>query len=71
MGRLDRRVAVLRELIRAAAQPLANFEPGRVGAGLPDLERVPSAVQPWTVPGSFPLRFPIAATALRAAGGWG
>ena len=71
VGRPDSRIAVLHTLIRAAAQPLAQWEPYRVGAGLPDLERVPS-LQPaaWGIPLSFALHQPMAAGPLLAAGGW-
>jgi hypothetical protein len=32
--------------IRAACAPLPGFDPARVGAGLPDMQRVPG----WTMP---------------------
>jgi subtilisin len=41
-GRLEERAAHLFELIRFAALPLPQTDPNRVGAGLPELERVPS-----------------------------
>jgi len=63
-GRIDDRIAVLKSLIRAAALPLAHTEPSRVGAGLPDLERVPTLMaarhligsleaRAWSMPPSF------------------
>jgi subtilisin family serine protease len=72
VARPDTRISLLYALIRAAALPLVQWEPTRVGAGLPDLERVPS-LQPaaWGMPVSFPLHHPMAAGPLRAAGGWG
>jgi subtilisin family serine protease len=41
-GHVEQRVGVLFELIRAAARPLPQMDPNRAGAGLPELERVPS-----------------------------
>ncbi len=40
-ARADQRVAVLYEILRAAAIPYAQVDPSRVGAGLPDLQQVP------------------------------
>jgi subtilisin family serine protease len=45
-GRPEQRVGALYELIRSAALPLVLADPNRVGAGLPELERVPSALAP-------------------------
>jgi subtilisin len=40
-GRLEERAALLFDFIRCAALPLLLVDPHRVGAGLPELERVP------------------------------
>jgi subtilisin family serine protease len=48
-GRVEQRVALLYDLLRAAAIPYAQVDQNRVGAGLPDLQQVPgllSASQP-------------------------
>jgi hypothetical protein len=36
------RVSILKDLLRAAAMPYVQADPNRVGAGLPDLQHVPS-----------------------------
>jgi len=74
VGRPESRVAALQELIRAMAVPLAPLEPYRVGAGLPDLERVPSLMplRMSALAGYARLRGdPFAAAPLSAAAGWG
>jgi subtilisin family serine protease len=44
-GQLDQRAGVLLDLIRSASTPLVHADPNRVGAGLPELARVPSMAQ--------------------------
>lgn len=41
-ARADQRIFVLFDFLRAAAVPYAQVDPNRVGAGLPDLQQVPS-----------------------------
>lgn len=45
-ARGEQRVALLMDLVRAAAVPCAHVDPAVVGAGMPDLEQVASP--PWT-----------------------
>lgn len=40
---LEQRVALLFDLLRSSALPYLHADPNRIGAGLPDLERVPAA----------------------------
>ena len=81
--RADQRVAVLHDLLRAAAVPYAQVNPIRVGAGLPDLQQVPGLLPisqqfaglgtqptPFTHPDAY-LGNPMKAILqLRAAGLW-
>jgi subtilisin len=50
--KVEQRVAVLSDLIRAAAIPYIQLDPARVGAGIPDLQQVP-AVQSRTIVGPY------------------
>jgi subtilisin family serine protease len=73
-GQLDQRAAALLDLIRSASMPLVHADPNRVGAGLPELARVPSMARAaeW-MPGTVPPYFadPVAAIRqLQAAGIW-
>jgi subtilisin family serine protease len=70
--RLEQRVAVLFDLIRAAAQPLAQADPLRVGAGVPGLAHVPATLASWAMDGSLlthavPPNAGLAASALSGA----
>jgi subtilisin family serine protease len=44
-GQLDQRAGVLLDLLRSASMPMVHADPNRVGAGLPELVRVPSMAQ--------------------------
>jgi subtilisin family serine protease len=83
-GQLEQRANMLIELIRSASTPLVHADPNRVGAGLPDLARVPAITQlrmgyglgtgaaEW-MPGPVPPYFSDPAAAIRqmqAAGIW-
>jgi len=53
-GPLEQRAAVLLDLIRSASMPLIHADPNRVGAGMPELARVPSMDQMLTTYGLRP-----------------
>jgi len=68
-GRLEERAALLFELIRLAALHLPQFDVNRVGAGLPELERVPSMLNAG-MPYGYLGDTAAALRQLRAAGLW-